>query len=536
MGMPLLEVPIGAAAYRWVTVTAERTVLVVVHNATTLNRLRDVIGLFDADPRVQLVVTSCFSDPFTAGLDVEIDDLGLLFVPWPQAAQTQFDLIVTASHHGFLTELHGPLVILSHGIGYTKYTPGVPTWEGRSVFGLSPEWLLYNGHPIADALVFSHQEQLDRLAAEVPEALPTADLAGDPCYDRMLACRGSRGHYRAALGVQDDKTLVVASSTWGTGSLLGSSPQLLRRLVAELPVDSYRVAAILHPNIWHGHGPGQVRAWLADCVRAGLVLVPPREGWRAALIAADCVIGDHGSVTTYGAALGRPTLLAAFPDSEVAPGTAVHRLGRLAPRLRPGPVRPQLEATITDFKGYDTVTSLVSAVPGESPSRLRRLFYDLMHLAEPAAEPLLPTLPAGDLSPGTRPTALWVTATGDAPIHLERVPAFAGPEPGPRSGHLAVHHAHPSRQLLTAADVVFAYDTDVPKDPAGWLRAVDAPFAAVAGPHSCLLRTADTLWELSGDVEGTLLASAAYTWKGDLATGFDLAVNGVTHKVSVHAW
>jgi hypothetical protein len=47
----------------------------------------------------------------------------------------------------------------------------------------------------------------------------------------------------------------VVSSTWWHLSLSGSRPELFRRLLAELPVDSYQVVGILHPNTWHGHGP-----------------------------------------------------------------------------------------------------------------------------------------------------------------------------------------------------------------------------------------------------------------------------------------
>ncbi|MFC7740294.1 hypothetical protein ACFQXA_03960 [Nocardiopsis composta] len=60
-------------------------------------------------------------------------------------------------------------------------------------------------------------------------------------------------------------------------------------------------------------------------------LIPPEQGWQAALVAADAVIGDHGSVTYYAAALGRPVLLAAFDEGEVLPGSHIDLLGRAAP-------------------------------------------------------------------------------------------------------------------------------------------------------------------------------------------------------------
>ncbi|MGB6164186.1 MAG: hypothetical protein WBF75_16765 [Pseudonocardiaceae bacterium] len=163
---------------------------------------------------------------------------------------------------------------------------------------------------IPQALVLSHTEQLDRLAGAVSEALPNAVVAGDPRFDRITASTGLRARYRAALGIVEHERLVVVSSTWSSRSLFGSWPDLFRQLLAELPVDRYRVADVLHPHIWYGHSRLQVRLWLADCLRAGLLLVPPAEGWSAALIASDLVVGDHGAVTCYGAAIDNPTISA----------------------------------------------------------------------------------------------------------------------------------------------------------------------------------------------------------------------------------
>src|SRR3954469_1190082 len=74
----------------------------------------------------------------------------------------------------------------------------------------------------------------------------------------------------------------------------------------------------------------------------GLILVAPEDGWRAVLAAADCLIGDHGSVTAYGAAIGVPVLFGALPGRQVRPGSPLPSLGELAPRLDPGPLAPQV--------------------------------------------------------------------------------------------------------------------------------------------------------------------------------------------------
>ncbi len=140
---------------------------------------------------------------------------------------------------------------------------------------------------------------------------PVAVVAGDPCYDRLAASLPSRDIYRRALGVRGRK-LVAVTSTWGPGSLLQRHRDLLPRLAGDLPGERYRVAAIVHPNVWHWHGPRQVTVWYADCVRRGLILVRPEDGWRGVLAASDVVIGDHGAVTCYATA-GVPVLLASYP-------------------------------------------------------------------------------------------------------------------------------------------------------------------------------------------------------------------------------
>src|SRR5262249_36459734 len=139
--------------------------------------------------------------------------------------------------------------------------------------------------------------------------------------------------YRDALRLPAGQRLIVVSSTWGPRSLLGRRWDLLPRLLAELPREQYRIMALLHPNAWFGHGTRQIRAWLTDCLRTGLSLLPPEADWRAVLAAADCVIGDHGSIILYGAAAGLPVLSAEFPATDVAPDSAMAELATSAPKI-----------------------------------------------------------------------------------------------------------------------------------------------------------------------------------------------------------
>jgi hypothetical protein len=75
------------------------------------------------------------------------------------------------------------------------------------------------------------------------------------------------------------RRLIVFNSTWAPRSLFADSGEpetddllrwLLSRPTSELPAAEYQAVAVLHPNIWYGHGSGQVHTWLDDARRSGL--------------------------------------------------------------------------------------------------------------------------------------------------------------------------------------------------------------------------------------------------------------------------
>ncbi|MFD0891561.1 ROK family protein, partial [Streptosporangium algeriense] len=142
-----------------------------------------------------------------------------------------------------------------------------------------------DGRVVPAAIALSHHEQLGRLARYCPEAVTVATVTGDPSFDRLVAHLPRRRRYRRALGVPEGLRLVLVSSTWGEHSLYGANGDVLSRLLAELPLDEYRVALVTHPNIPLHHGELQLRLWLARERGAGLTVIPPERGWQAALIA-----------------------------------------------------------------------------------------------------------------------------------------------------------------------------------------------------------------------------------------------------------
>ncbi|GAB3573732.1 hypothetical protein GCM10027445_33380 [Amycolatopsis endophytica] len=480
----------------WHTVRTERTVLVIVHNTTAATRLFDILPLFATDPRIQTVFTCPGSSAFTAGTHEYLAKAGIEVLPWETALRMPADLAISASYGGGLHDVAAPLMVVPHGMGYNKYLES----EGRGgVFGLSGEWLTHDGRVVPSVIVLSHEEQLDRLIRACPEAAANAIVAGDPCFDRMLASLPLRESYRQAFGLEPGQRLIVVSSTWGDASLFGSDPELVRRLAATLDLDGYRLAVALHPNITAHHSPWQVRIWLEDCRRAGVLVLPDEQWWGAALVAADLTVGDHGSVSFYSAALGLPLLLAAAPENAVAPDSPIAGLLAAAPRLGADP-RRQIDEAIKDHDPATlaAITGLTTSLPGGSNRTLSDAIYRRLRLRSPG-EPETRALPIPEADiPEPRAHLVRIRSWGD---HAEatRFPAVALREPGraPRYTHLVVDTREPSARLLDLADIVVH---DHPRDARRW---VGETLRSLTGCSLAVARDGDT-W-LAGDGDGFLV-------------------------------
>ncbi|GAA1020105.1 hypothetical protein Aple_037910 [Acrocarpospora pleiomorpha] len=404
--MPSLEwsrVPVGPEARRWVTRGNCKTVLVIVHTVTSGQRLLEAVQLVQSDLRVQVLFTVA-KDVFNNGVEEFVESLGGgMVLPWQQAVNERFDLAIAASL-GSVHEIRAPLIVMEHGAGFNKLvprTPGRRVVGARATYGLDPQRLLRDGAVIPDAIVLPHLTDLARLARECPQAVPSAEVIGDPIYDRLAVSLDDRALYRRALDVRPRQKLVAVSSTWGTESLFGKF-ELLNRLVRELPASAYKVVALLHPNIWSAHGARQVRAWLADSQRRGLQVVQPKDEWLGVLIAADWVIGDHGSATLYGAAIGRPILLARFPSEDVDPSSPSGDLAAIAPRInRYQPLATQLTRAAVALKpeDYQRIEERLTSAPGQFHRNMRRLMYRLMNLRQPASIPVATPVPMPFLTP-----------------------------------------------------------------------------------------------------------------------------------------
>jgi len=383
--------PIGLDSERRVTRAGCRTVLVVIPAMAAGTRLRDLVSLLRSDHRVQCLFAVPDGHDAWAGTAEFAAARGGLVIPWHQAVNHRFDLVLAAGYTG-LTEIHGRILVIPHGASSLmsrKYSRDAGP-HGRPHTGLARETLTSRGKLIPSALGLTHDDDLAALRKSCPEALPVAVVAGDICYDRLVVSASLRDDYRRALGVADDERLVTVSSTWSTASVFGRHPGLCRRLLTEAAGTPYRIALILHPNVWAVHGRGQVTAWMADCVDDGLLVIPPEEGWRATTVASDRVIGDYGSTTQYAAAIGKPVALAAYPERAIRTRSLADRLAKVAPRLDLSrSLLPQLERA----EPHTRLTKFLTSRPGRSAAILRRTMYDLLELAEPAGEARLGAVP-----------------------------------------------------------------------------------------------------------------------------------------------
>jgi hypothetical protein len=395
-GLEWRSVPVGPDSARWVTRQSERTVLIIVHTVTSGQRLLDVVQLLSTDLRVQVVFTMA-PDVFGNGVPELLRHIGGVVLPWQQAVYERFDLAIAAAYGG-IEDVHAPLIVVPHGAGFNKRVSrrlAGGAHAARGVYGLAAQELVRDGVVVPTAIALAHERERLRLARSCPEALPVATVVGDPCHDRLVASAPHRLEYRRALDVADDQRLVVVTSTWGPKSLFGRHAELLRRLSAELPRDRYRIAALLHPNVWYGHGVLQIRMWLDDCLRQGLALVPPEADWRGALVAADHIVGDHGSVAVYGTVTGVPILLAGDAGDDVDEESAGGLLAATAPRVNlDEPLAAQLANSAHHSSAQAAVVDRLTSEPGGYATNMRRLIYRELRLTQPRSIPRVGPVPA----------------------------------------------------------------------------------------------------------------------------------------------
>lgn len=380
-----------AEGCHWSTFPTKRQVIIAVHTVAAAMRLKDLVGLLDEDPEIGLAYTPV-PDRLGDGVEELLQKWEVKRLAWEDAVGCGYDLAIGASLHRLGDLKARRTFAIAHGSGYNKRWPSW-SWprsdEKRPTYGLDRESLLDKARrPVVDALNLSHVDQWVTLKRQCPEAAPAAMVGGDPSFDRLMVSLPSRQYYRDVLGVRDGQTLVAVTSTWGQESLLCRHPDLLMRLLKELPAN-HKVILTTHPAVWFEHGPRRIRTLLREACSAGLDVIDAGEDWQGLLAAADYLVGDHTSVAVYGAASGRPFLLSHFAEAEIDGDSVMAELARLSPWLDESvPLLEQLAAAAEARPMQEKVASeRVSSVPGGSAKVLRKKFYQLLELDEPETEP-----------------------------------------------------------------------------------------------------------------------------------------------------
>ncbi|WP_435810802.1 hypothetical protein [Streptomyces rubiginosohelvolus] len=422
------------AASRWNTWNAPKAhVLGVARTLTSATRVVDVMHLLRPEDGIAKYYTVNPGSAFADGLDSYLSDLGIHVLSWKEATRRPFDLAVSCSVHPTMRRLDAPLMVLPHGAGYNRLVTE-STGDDLAPAGLSRRELMWRGKVVPKAIGVSHRGQIDRLTEICPEAAPYALAVGDWCFQRITESMSHRDRYRSRLGAVDGRRLVVVHSTWSEHSLLGRHPQLPLRLVTSLPADEFAVAAVLHPNVWARHTRAGVLERLRPAMNAGLMVIPPQEGWRAAVVASDWVVGDHGSTSFYSAAADRVTLLAATGLDELDPLSPAAAFARGAPRLDPdGDILAQLldAARRHDPAALRPVVDRQLASVDTSGEVTRARMYKFLAQHGVRVPPDVPRpLPVPEPEPERRAqiTAYDVTGAHDAggTVEIRRRPLVAG--------------------------------------------------------------------------------------------------------------
>ncbi|WP_328605549.1 hypothetical protein OG943_36970 [Amycolatopsis sp. NBC_00345] len=488
-------------------------VLGVARTWTSAIRLLDVFASFRDDLRLRFVFTVDPGSQFSRGTEELLILAGAHVIPWRELPGTRYTLAVSASENINFEHIDGPVLVLPHGVGFHKYVPDSST-SGMRISGLVPEHALRTGRVL---MAVSHSNQENQLLAASPAAAGRTVVIGDPQFEQLLASAGHREHYRRVLGI-GDRRFALVTSTWGTQSLIARRPRLPAELLAALPHDEYAGGLVLHPNIWARYRPFQLHAWFAAAEDAGLLLLPPELGWQAALVAADLVIGDHGSVTFLAAASEKPVLLGTFGEESV-PGTSAAMLGERAQRLhRSEPLRTQLDAAETAPWQKELASRTFENTDGATAA-LHTLVYRLLDLELGPVTTFRAADPASQKTPVTAFTA-YPVFNGQDSLTLQRFARSVErwrPEAERAAAdlrHLVVDEGERDIGRLGIATVLTRSANG--DDPSGWCaealrRHPGCVLAAAAVPGGCVAVTADGVGlAVTGSADVPALASTAY--------------------------
>lgn len=410
------------------TLRIDRYLLVVVRTHTSMDRVLELLEVVGEGVSLAIKFTVEIGSQFARELVGKLRALGAEEIQWKEACELHWDAIFAAHADGQLAELQkefdSDIFVIAHGAGYNRArlasTGGRPGAAGLSSHELAPD-----GTTFVSLLGLSAPEQRTRLC---DEARGRDIVIGDLVLDKLVAYLRHRPRFRRELGVGRRK-LIVVSSTWGPRSTYATQLKVVTRLVADLSADEYVVALVLHNNIWYGHSKFEVRLHLRNEIQSGLLIIEPGT-WQSALVSADLVVGDHGSVTSgYAVGLGLPVLIAADGRAELDPASPYTALHLALPRLDVAkPLREQVDRAIAENcpERWKHHTDRVFALRGEGLKAAANALRSLLDLPLFTANPRVGTMALPSVVERHDVTAhqVVVRTQADGTQRIERHPAI----------------------------------------------------------------------------------------------------------------
>lgn len=407
----------------------DRYLLVVVRTHTSLDRVLELLGVIGQSVNIAIKFVLDAGSKFARDVAAKLRALGAEQIEWEEAKKLHWDAIFAAhvdQQLAELTELSGKLFVIPHGIGYNRRrlasTGGRPGPAGLSAYELT-----VFGEVFPTLIGLSSDEQRSRMCEE---ARGREIVIGDMVLDKLLAHAHLKWDFQEELGIGTRK-LIVVSSTWGEWSTFATQKKIITRLVADLPSDEYVVALVLHPNIWWGESEFEIRVHLRDALDSGLLLID-HTTWQGALIAADLVVGDHGSVTGYAVGMDLPVLVAADGSAELDEGSPLAALHAALPRITTEEsLRERVDRALSDHQSgrWRPYTERLFALQGEGLLTAANALYDLMDLPMLTESPRPRDADRPKIVGGrpARSHRVIVTTNHGGTEHLERFPSILKP-------------------------------------------------------------------------------------------------------------
>lgn len=403
----------------------DRYLLVVVRTHTSLDRVLELLEVIGQGVSLAIKFVIDAGSSFAREVSEKLRALGAQEMTWEGARNVRWDAILAAhadNQLAELTELSGNLFLIPHGIGYNRKR--LASTGGRpGPAGLSSHELTAGGKVFPALVGLSSSEQRSRMCEE---ARGRGIVIGDLVLDKLVAHVHQKPYFQEDLKIGNRK-LIVVSSTWGKWSAYATQREIITRLVADLPSDEYAVALVLHPNIWWGESEYEIKVHLRDALDSGLLLID-HTTWQSAIVAADLVVGDHGSVTCYAACMGLPVLVVADGSAELDEESPLAELHAALPRISVSePLRERVERTLAehDPAHWESYTDKLFELPGQGLEMAANALLGLMGLPPLTESPRLRDVEAPKVVAGKAARSHHVVVTTSNGIeHVDRYPSI----------------------------------------------------------------------------------------------------------------